>query len=140
MSTLFPFINPPSGENVDNELPMFREVAWDFENNSPMLENGDFKILEGNDAIKVWCYFAINTNRYEHSILSWDFGCEARELLGQPYTQGLTRSEVERFIKEALLINTYILEVSVSDVLFEDMLLSANVKMKTIYGESEVML
>ena len=141
MSTLFPFINPPtSEENVDNELPMFSEIAWDFENNVPVIENGDFKILEGNEAIKVWCYFAINTNRYEHTILSWDYGNEVISLVGQPYTQGLTRSEVDRFIKEALLINPYILEVSVSDVSFVDMLLSANVKIKTIYGESEVML
>lgn len=140
MSILFPFVNPPADISVDNEFPLYREIAWDFEIDSPIIENGDFKIVEGNEALKVWCYFALNTNRYEHSILSWDYGNEIISLIGQTYTKGLTVSEIERFIKEALLINPYILEVSVSDISFVDTLLSANVKIVTVYGESEVII
>lgn len=139
---LFPFINPPTEIIYQDgtSLPIYKEIEWDFINNIPVLENGNFKIVEGNEAIKVWCFKSINTNRYEHSIYSWNFGCEIKELLGQNYTPSLTKSEAERLIKESLLINPYILEVNVSDVNFNDSLLSANIKIKTIYGASEVNL
>lgn len=142
MSDLFPFINPPTDVIVEAEktLPLYREIAWDFDNNIPVLENGDFKIVEGDEAIKVWCYFAIKTNRYEHSIYSWNFGSEIESLVGQAYTPSLTKAEAERFLCEALLINPYILEVNVDDVSFSDGLLSASIKITTIYNEGgEVM-
>ncbi|MCH7253734.1 DUF2634 domain-containing protein, partial [Clostridioides difficile] len=120
------------------ELPIFREVAWNFEKDKPILENGDFKIVEGNEAIKVWVYKCIKTNRYEHEIYSWKYGTELSELIGQKYSKGLTESEASRYIKEALLINPYILEVNVKSANFNRDILSANVKVSTIYGEVEV--
>ena len=54
------------------------------------------------------------------------------------YTPSLTKEEAKRYIKEALLINPYILEVTVIDTDFKDDLLSADIKIVTIYGESEV--
>lgn len=140
MSTLFPFINPEQELPTIKELPMYREVAWDFKNNSPILENGDFKIVEGNEAIKIWCYKAIHTHRYAYSIYSWDYGSEIDSLIGLGYTKSLTESEINRFIEEALLVNEYINEVIVSDVTFIDSKLSAKVKIITVYGESEVSL
>lgn len=138
MSSFFPFINPPPSEINNDPLPMFREVAWDFDNDFPIIENGDFKEIEGIEAIKVWCYKAIKTNRYEHSIYSWDYGCEISELIGRGYTKGLIEAETERYIKEALLINKYIIDVSVTDITFDETLLTVTVKIETIYGEGEV--
>ncbi|HBE9862426.1 TPA: DUF2634 domain-containing protein, partial [Clostridioides difficile] len=120
------------------ELPIFREVAWDFEKDEPILEKGDFKIIEKKEALKVWIYKCIKTNRYEHEIYSLEYGTELSELIGQKYTKGLTESEASRFIKEALLINPYILEVSVRSANFNRDILSANVKVSTIYGEVEI--
>jgi hypothetical protein len=142
MSDLFPFINPPTDiiTEAETPLPLYREIAWDFDNNVPIIENGDFKIVEGDEAIKIWSFIAIKTNRYEHSIYSWDYGCEISSLQGLNYTPSLTKSEAERFLCEALLINPYILDVNVNDVSFSDGLLSANIKITTIYGESEVVL
>ncbi|HGT0033621.1 TPA: DUF2634 domain-containing protein, partial [Clostridioides difficile] len=120
------------------ELPIFREVAWDFEKDEPILEKGDFKIIEKKEALKVWIYKCIKTNRYEHEIYSLEYGTELSELIGQKYTKGLTESEASRFIKEALLINPYILEVNVKSANFNRDVLSANVKVSTIYGEVEI--
>ncbi|HIF5127721.1 TPA: DUF2634 domain-containing protein, partial [Clostridioides difficile] len=120
------------------ELPIFREVAWDFEKDEPILEKGDFKIIEKKEALKVWIYKCIKTNRYEHEIYSLEYGTELSELIGQKYTKGLTESEASRFIKEALLINPYILEVNVKSANFNRDILSANVKVSTIYGEVEI--
>ncbi|WP_234703494.1 DUF2634 domain-containing protein, partial [Clostridioides difficile] len=139
-STIFPFIGVPEDYILPKteELPIFREVAWDFEKDEPILEKGDFKIIEKKEALKVWIYKCIKTNRYEHEIYSLEYGTELSELIGQKYTKGLTESEASRFIKEALLINPYILEVSVRSANFNRDILSANVKVSTIYGEVEI--
>lgn len=140
MSTIFPFIGVPEDYILPKteELPIFREVAWDFEKDEPILEKGDFKIIEKKEALKVWIYKCIKTNRYEHEIYSLEYGTELSELIGQKYTKGLTESEASRFIKEALLINPYILEVSVRSANFNRDILSANVKVSTIYGGVEI--
>lgn len=140
MSTIFPFIGVPADYQMQKteELELFREVAWNFEKDEPILENGDFKIVEGNEAIKVWVYKCIKTNRYEHEVHSWNYGTELSELIGQKYSKGLTESEASRYIKEALLINPYILDVNVKDTKFTDDLLSVDIEISTIYGEVEV--
>ena len=140
MSTIFPFIGLPEDYILPKteELQIFREVAWDFEKDEPILEKGDFKIIEKKEALKVWIYKCIKTNRYEHEIYSLEYGTELSELIGQKYTKGLTESEASRFIKEALLINPYILEVNVKSANFNRDILSANVKVSTIYGEVEI--
>ncbi|HFL3156038.1 TPA: DUF2634 domain-containing protein [Clostridioides difficile] len=140
MSTIFTFIGVPEDYILPKteELPIFREVAWDFEKDEPILEKGDFKIIEKKEALKVWIYKCIKTNRYEHEIYSLEYGTELSELIGQKYTKGLTESEASRFIKEALLINPYILEVNVKSANFNRDILSANVKVSTIYGEVEI--
>ena len=139
MMSLFPFISNNVDEvKVNNNFPLYKEVAWDFEKDTPILENGDFKIVEGNNAIKIWVYKALLTQRYNYSIYSWDYGSELMDLIGKAYTPSLTKEEAKRYIKEALLINPYILEVTVIDTSFSNGILSADIKIVTIYGESEV--
>ena len=134
----FPFISPPVELEALNEFPVYREIAWDFQSNQPLIENGEFKIVEENEAIKVWIYKSLLTQNKEHSIYSWDYGTELYSLLGKPYTRSLVEAEAKRYIEEALLINPYILEVTVIDTSFNNGLLSADIKIVTIYGESEV--
>ena len=138
--SLFPFIGNVNEAKVDNSFPMYKEIAWDFKKDAPILENGDFKIVEGNEAIKVWVYKALLTPRYSYSIYSWNYGSELMDLIGKAYTHSLTKEEAKRYIKEALLINPYILGVTVIDTSFKNDLLSADIKITTIYGESEVVI
>ena len=137
--SLFPFISNTDEVKVDNSFPLYKEVAWDFEKDIPIIQNGDFKIIEGNDAIKVWAYKALLTPRYNYSIYSWDYGSELMDLVGKAYTPSLTKEEAKRYIKEALLINPYILEVDITDISFKDGILNADIKIKTIY-EGEVLV
>lgn len=135
--SIFPFVEDIKIAN--EQLPLCKDVAWDFEKDEPIIENGYFKIVEGNEAIKVWCYKAIKTPRFQYEVYSWDYGSEVLSLIGKPYTPSLTKSELKRYIEEALIINPYILEVNVLDTYFNDGLLSASVKLKTIY-EGEVIV
>ncbi|MGX4404006.1 DUF2634 domain-containing protein, partial [Clostridioides difficile] len=59
-------------------------------------------------------------------------------LIGQKYSKGLTESEASRYIKEALLVNPYILDINVKNTKFTDDLLSVDIEISTIYGEVEV--
>ena len=138
--SLFPFVTYKEDIVKNNSFPLYREIAWDFKRDVPILENGDFKIVEGNEAIKVWVYKALLVPRYNYSIYSWNYGSELMDLIGKAYTPQLTKSEAKRYIEEALKINPYILDVNVIDTDFKDSVLSANVKITTIYGESEVVI
>ena len=136
---IFPFVTNTDEVKVDNSFPLYKEVAWDFEKDMPIVENGDFKMVEGNEAIKVWAYKALLSPRYHHSVYSWDYGSELLDLIGKEYTPALTKEEAKRYIKEALLINPYILEVDITNIDFRDSVLSADIKIKTIY-EGEVIV
>lgn len=138
--SLFPFVTYKEDMIKDNTFPLYREVAWDFKRDIPILENGDFKIVEGNEAIKVWVYKALLVPRYQYSIYTWGYGSELMDLIGKAYTHELTKSEAKRYIEEALKINPYILDINVVNTDFKDSVLSANVKITTIYGESEVVI
>lgn len=140
--SIFPFMNiediESSIENSIDELPMYYEVGWDYLKDEPLIENNEFVIVEGNNAIKVWIYKAIKTVRYQYPIYSWDYGCEISSLIGQKYTKGLTKSEAERYIKEAILINPYITDVKIIDINFSEDILSVSIQVDTIYGEVNV--
>ena len=134
----FPFISPAPNLEALSEFPFYKEIAWDFENNQPIIENGEFKILEGNEAIKVWIYLALMTNNKQYPIYSWDYGSEVKELIGKNYTKALVEAEAKRLIEECLLINPYILEVDVTSTSFKDSVLTCDIKITTIYGDMEV--
>ena len=138
--SLFPFIDNEDNLAINNTLPLYKEVAWDFNTDCPILEYGNPKIVEGNEAIKVWAYKALLIPRYQNIIYSWDYGSELISLIGKAYTPSLIKSEAKRYIKEALEINPYILEATVLDINFNYGELSATIKLITIYGESEVIL
>lgn len=138
--SFFPFINPPPNLEALNEFPTYKEIAWDFKNNQPIIENGEFKIVEGDEAIKVWIYLSLLTPNKQYPIYSWDYGSEVKELIGKNYTKALTEAEAQRLTEECLLINPYITEVKVLDTSFKDSTLTCNVKVTTIYGDLEVSL
>ena len=138
--SLFPFISNTDEVKVDNSFPMYKEIAWDFKKNTPIIQNGDFKIVEGNEAIKVWILKTLLINRYEFEIFSWDYGSELMSLIGKAYTSSLIKEEAKRYIKEALEINPYIINIDVVDVSFSDSILHGEVKIKTIYGEDDLLI
>ena len=138
--SFFPFINPPPNLEALNEFPTYKEIAWDFKNNQPIIENGEFKIVEGDEAIKVWIYLSLLTPNKQYPIYSWDYGSEVKELIGKNYTKALTEAEAQRLIEECLLINPYITDIQVTDTSFKDSILTCNIKVTTIYGDVEVSL
>ena len=139
MAGLFPFFGDAAAEvSSAEELPLYKEAAWDFVNNIPLLKNGEYEIVTENEAIKTWVYKAMKTERFRYLIYSWDFGTEIDALIGQSYTPNLTKAECIRYIEECILINPYIRAISQIEVSFTEGKLLIQCKLQTIYGETEL--
>lgn len=109
-----------------------REFGLDF--NTGQLTG---EIVEGIEAIKVWCYLALRVARYHFFICSWDYGSELEDLYGQGYSAEHIESEAARMIEECLLENDYIESVEISDANYKAGRFSATITIETIYGESD---
>lgn len=89
------------------------------------------------EAMKQAIYKILNTERYSYPIYSWNYGIELKDLFGKP--KSFCKSEIKRRVKEALLQDERILEVSAFS--FEDKKrreLAVTFTAKTIYGEINI--
>jgi phage protein len=134
VTDLFPIIQPEVVQE-ETELPLYREVKWDFEKGEPVFRGGEPVVAEGAEAIKTWVWKALVTERARYEIYSWNFGSEVESLIGQPYTDELKRAEAVRYVREALEINPYITEVTAASVDFDNGVLTIDVTVDTVYGE-----
>lgn len=138
MSAEFPFIGS-AGTNTTVSLDVFREWAWDFGRDCFRLDgDGNMILLSGDEALKTWIYHAIKTDRWGYPAYSNDYGFEGKTLVGKVLTVGERQSELERMIREALLVNPYIKKVN--SVKFErrGVKLDVAVEVTTVYGEVTV--
>lgn len=112
--SIFPFIDVPDGSGTegDTDLPLYREYAYDYIHNRLLLRDGKPFLIEGNDALQVWIYFALRSARFRFTAYSPDYGSEIDNLIGQPFDGDITALELRRYITEALMINPYIEELS----------------------------
>ena len=137
--SLFPAVQPFQEATVAaEELPLCREVAWDYQNNRPVFYRGEPVVVTEKEAVKVWIWKAIYTVRYRHEIYSWDYGSEFESLIGQAYTPNVKEAEAPRYLRECLEINPYITAVKNIEVSFAGGLLSVKGTVVTIYGEVEI--
>ena len=111
--SIFPFISPEMLENGQvSELPMFREYAYDFENNCLLLRDGNTYLVEGNEALRIWIFKELTTERFRYTAYDSAFGSEIHTLIGSSSHSDIVKSELKRFIIEALMVNPYISEIS----------------------------
>lgn len=117
-------------EELNEEIETPREFGLDF-------ETGQLTgvIVEGIEAIKVWCYIALQVARYRYFICSWEYGNELEDLYGKGYSAEHLESEISRMIEECLLVSEYIESVSVTDARYIGGRFTANISVTTIYGE-----
>lgn len=109
--SIFPFIDTTSASTeTTDELPMLKEYAYDFENNELLLDaEGNTYLVEGNEALRIWIFKALFTERCHYTAYSFAFGSEIQEqVIGQSMNEEIVKLELERFIIEALMVNPYI--------------------------------
>jgi len=133
----YTFANATTTTSAES-LPLFKEYAWDFETDNFIYDsNGNHILLEGNEAIKVWCYKALKTERFMYLAYTHGFGVELYPFMAKVMGIMQRKSELKRIVTEALMVNPYI--VSVDSVTFDENNrneeMDIRIAMTTIYGE-----
>ena len=89
---------------------------------------------DGIEVMKQVIFKILNTERYQNIIYSWSYGIETIDLYGRPVDYVI--SELERRIKEALLQDDRITEVSNFSFEKNGTKILALFTVKTIYGDT----
>lgn len=98
-------------ETQESELPLFKEMAIDFETGEPIVKNNEIVTLEGSEALKVWIWRALKTERYKYKAYSNNYGNELKEQLGTIYDKTIKDAILENEIRECLGVNPYIIRL-----------------------------
>jgi hypothetical protein len=140
MSSLFPFIDTTQSiaQQSASALSIPHEYDWDYDNDCLKLVDGKPQIVSGLKAIKVWCWNALQTDRYRYIGYTWSYGHELKALYGRGFTQEAGAVEVQRYTKECLLVNPYITDVTDFSISFSGDTVTASFKIVTPYGEESM--
>lgn len=131
----FPFMQGNTASGKTNTLPLFAEYAWDFNNDCFIYRNGKNVIVTGNEALKVWIYKTLKTERYRYKVYENSYGVELEQFIGTTVNNEEAAMQVERYVVEALLVNPYIKSVESIEFTNENDILEFAIRVKTIYGE-----
>ena len=126
---------------LDNkkELPLLQEWAYDFERNEFLTnENGLPYLVSGNEALKIWVFWAVTTAKRHWLANSRAYGSEIERRVGLPVSVAIKSSELKRTIKESIEQCEYVKHVDSIETSFEDGLLSIDVQLKSVYNEGWV--
>lgn len=98
-------------ETQESELPLFKEMAIDFETGEPIIKNNEVVTLEGPEALKVWIWKVLKTERYKYKAYTDNYGNELKEQLGTIYDKTIKDAILENEIRECLGVNPYIIRL-----------------------------
>lgn len=120
--------------NTTVELPIFKELAFDFDTKQLKTVGGKYFYVEKNEALKIWIWKTLFTSRYTYLAYSTDYGNEIYTLIGRYLDKELLYSELRRMIEEALLCNPYIKSLSDFDITRDGAKVICNYSVNTVYG------
>ena len=136
-----PFVVGPTTatDTAQGNLPIFKEFAWDFDKNQFIYnDDGSHKIVEKNEAIKVWVLHCLLVERYRYLAYFDDYGIELEPFVGTGPNDGQRTSELYQYIKEGLLVNPYILDVIALSTTQEHKKITMKLQLATVYGSTSV--
>ena len=103
------------------ELPLLQEWAYDFERNELLTnENGLPYLVSGNEALKIWVFWAVTTVKKRWLANSMAYGSEIERMVGLPVSVAIKSSELKRTIKESIEQCEYVKHVDSIETSFED--------------------
>ena len=140
MTSIFPsFVEEVKAieQNQNNTLPVAREIAIDFSTGNPIIKNNDYVIVEKNDAIAVWCYYALKIAKGRFLAFTRNYGSELEEkIIGKQYNPD-TYGKIKRIVEDCLLVNEYIKSVDNVQVEFDDRL-TIEIELTTVYQKGVI--
>lgn len=133
-----PFVTGPTASDItSNNLPVFKEFAWDFERDRFLYNaDGSHKIVEKNEAIKVWVMHALRVERYRYLAYFDDYGIELEPFVGTGPNDKERSSELFQYIKEGMLVNPYIVDVIALSTELDHKKITINLNLETVYGST----
>ena len=130
---------PGVARNLRTDLPTFKEFAWDYEKDQFLYNpDGSHKIVEKNEAVKAWTLHALRCERYRYLAYFDDYGIELEPFVGTGPNDQERSSELFRYIKEGLLVNPYILDVTALSTQLDHKKIAMTLQLETVYGATSV--
>ncbi len=122
------------------ELPVFKEYAIDFKTGEYIKNENDIKVLEKNEALKVWIFKALKTERFRYTdVHSDEYGSELESNIGTIYQKSVKDALMINQIRDTLLVNPYIAECYNFEISNEDEYVPhITFNVKTVYGELDM--
>ncbi len=141
--SVFPFtVDVPELEDREEALPVFRELAYDYEKNCLLRRGGRPYLIEKDDALQVWIYKALKTKRFVWPAYTHTYGSEIENVIGLSNDSAVIDSEIKRYITETLMVNPYLQELSDFTFAHERDTVTVEFVVTTVYGrfthESEI--
>lgn len=96
------------------------------------------EIVEGAEAVKVWCWLCLHTERFRFPIYQWSYGTELEQYIGQTITDEYLQDDCRGNIEEALLVNPWIDGISDFKATIEGDHLSISLTINTKFGEVDM--
>ena len=112
-----PFVKMEAAEERrEEDLPTLKEFAWDFVHDTfHRAADGTIQTVTKNEALKVWVYKALKTERYRyeaylHGTYNMDssYGVTLEEYIGACPNNVRTETMIAQSVKECLAVNPYI--------------------------------
>lgn len=96
------------------------------------------QIVSGKEAIKVWIWNCLHTERFRYPIYSWNYGAELEQYIGDAVTEEFLQTDCEAEITEALKVNKYISDIEDFNVSFSGTKINITFRVITTFGDIEV--
>lgn len=96
------------------------------------------RIVEGLEAIKVWVWCCLQTERYRYPIYSWQYGGEYEQYFGEAVQDDWLQGDCKTETEEALKVNPWITGITDFEASMEGSHLHLSFKLETGYGDTEV--
>lgn len=133
-----PFVSgvTPSIQDELESFPLFQEYAWDFDNDTFVYdENNKHIIVYKNEALKVWIYHALKTERNLYRAFDQVFGCDMWQYIGTHENDAESAIVIKQYIIECLQINPYIKSIDDINAIMGDDVVTFEIYLTTSYGK-----
>ena len=136
MSSIFPFMDAQAAApTAATALPVAREAKWDFKTDRPVYRGSEPVFVERAEAVAVWAWNALHTERWRWALYTGIYGNEIDSLIGQPYTLQVKQAEIPRLLRDCLMVSPYVKELRDIKSSFEGGKLTITFTLISIYGQ-----
>lgn len=96
------------------------------------------KMVTGKEAVRVWIWNCLRTERFRYGLYTWQYGVRCEQYIGQTVSAEFLQADCEDEVKEAMMVNPYITDITDFEASFSGTLLNISFNAVTSFGVVEV--